>query len=57
MIEEHENMCKEILRRVLFHAHRDADDPSGWRSQFVATFTEDELNTIRNIVNDTTRTL
>lgn len=47
MIHEHENLCRELLRAVLLHAHVDG---FGWRSTFTITFTEDEKQAIEKII-------
>ena len=51
MNPEQSNLVREKLKAILFHT-KPAQASFGWRSEFVLTFTEDEMREMKKIIKD-----
>jgi hypothetical protein len=49
MNQQQNNLIRSILDRVILHSH---PYYPGYKSQFVATFSSDEIQEIKNIIQD-----
>ncbi len=51
MKPEHETLCREVLKRVLFHTKTAETKINGWKSAFVLCFVEDEKKAMEEILD------